>query len=463
MLGYPKETHGIHKFSIQGKRFVYDRETATPFVVDSATWDVLELAGHLDRRQIVSSLTTTYAPTELESVLSSLDTLEDEGDLFSRAGTEDQPDGQVPLGAMVLQVAHDCNLRCRYCYAASGTYGGTAGMMDRNVGERAIDFFLENSADAQTLNVTFFGGEPLLNFGLVKHLVEYAGSRRGPKEFKFTITTNGVLLTVDILRFLSDNRFDLIVSLDGPVDIHDATRVFPGGGGSQAIVLENARRAMTLPIADRTTVRGTFTNRELDLSRQVDYLFDQGFANVSVEPAIGGNDNLFAVRDNNVPEVKRAYEAVAESCLRRLRSGAEPLFFHFRRVLEALERGELRKHACRAGAGYIDVSPNGDIYPCHMLDGTEGWKIGSVFTGFDEGSRVVWRTTASVDSSDTCRDCWAKYLCGGRCRAHSALFARDLAEPLSVACKLVKCRIEAAIWLQSECGGEDIEEIAQTL
>jgi len=436
-----------------GKRFVYDRHTATPFEIDKLTWDVLELAGELDRREIVNRLGGTYPHDEVEGVLSSLDGLESDGELFARDEAGDSEwESDIPVGTMILQISHACNLRCKYCYADSGSYGGPTELMSKEVGERAIDFLIDNSGNRDVLEVTFFGGEPLLNFSLVKHLVEYAREKDTSKKFKFSMTTNGTLLTAQVSEWLSDNGFSLIVSLDGPEEIHDEVRVYPSGGGSHRTILENAKKAAALPIGKRTTMRGTVSSRCLDISKQTDYLFDQGFKSVSVEPAVGGPDDAFAVQEKDLPRLTESYKEFARSYLQRIRNGHSPRFFHFFRILERLQSGIPRTHVCGAGSGYLAVSPNGDIYPCHKLDGQSGCKIGSVFSGIEDERRAIWRDTIEVDSNEICRSCWAKYLCGGRCRAYSVLFCDDIMKPLPITCELMKTRIESAIWLYSELG-----------
>lgn len=454
MSEYPKDVSGIHRFEIMGKRFVCDINSATPFEIDRLTWDVMDLIGDMDSRQIIDKLGNSYPKDEIISVLSDLDRLQNESELFTpvKAGEDSSSDIDTPLSIIILQITHGCNLRCKYCYADFVKHGRAPVYMSEEVGERAIDFFIENSGARKVVKVSFFGGEPLLNFKLMKHLVQYARSREKGKEFRFDITTNGVLLTEEVIKYLSDNDFRMIISFDGPEKIHDDVRVFPSGRGSHRIILENIKKAMAFPIWNRTTIRGTFTNRHLEISKQIDYLFDQGFRNISVEPAEEELENPYAIREEHLPGLAREYQQSVRSYLQRIRNGKASYFFHFIDTLKQIKFRRLKQDVCGAGMGYIAISYDGDIYPCHRLDGLEEWKIGDVFNGIEEEKRKIWKTTRDVDSNEICRACWAKYLCGGRCRANSILLSGDIMKTYPLTCELTKTRVKNAIWLYTELG-----------
>lgn len=435
-----------------GRRFVVNVNTATPFEIDGLTWNILDMIGRLGSEEIIGALSQVHARDEIESALSELNRLRDEGELFTSPIVESKTTSgtDTPLGGAVMQISHECNLRCKYCYADHGKYGGLPAFMSREVAKRSIDFIIDNCGESSAPQVSFFGGEPLLNFPLMRHIVEYARSKENGKKLNFHVTTNGVLLNEEVCGFLSDNEFSMIVSFDGPETIHDGVRIFPSGRGSHRLVLQNIERVMKFPIWQNTTIRGTFSSANLDIRRQIDYLFDKGFTSVSVEPAIDDLDNPFALRTEHLPALERGYEEFTKSYLDRIRRGDVSRFFHFFNPLKLLWSGELQQDVCGAGTGYFAISSNGDLYPCYKLDGRREWRMGDVFDGIEKGKREIWRETRYVDSNDICNSCWAKYLCGGACRAYSILHAGDIMTPFPLTCELMKIRLKNVIWLYNE-------------
>jgi len=452
MFEYPKSIKTVHRFEFMGDRFAFDVNSVSAFKIDRPTWDILELMGAEDGCDVVEELKHRYPKPQIDEILRDLKGLQEAGELFSTTPPANSR-WNAPWHSLVLQIAHDCDLRCKYCFAGYGRYQGSSALMNIEVAERAVDFFIRESRGAKDLTLSLFGGEPLLNMKLIEHIVPYArseGEKHGKIFKNIIIVSNGVLLKDRVVRYLDDNGILLKVSLDGPAEIHDRTRPMPSGRGSHDVILKALERVKGTGLANRTTLRATYCSASLEISRIFSYLLDAGFKSVEIEPANLPADNEFAIRREHLPVLRKEYGKIANLYLDKLRDGEQLVFGSFESILRRLANGRPKLNECRAAEGSLTVSPDGSIYPCFELDGCDEHRVGDVFQGVKTGTRDVWLDTCYVDSKIHCRDCWARYLCGGGCRAHSIKFNADMLLPVEIECELRKIQFEASIWLVSK-------------
>ena len=403
-----------------------------------------------------------FSAEELSEILEELEELRKEGTLFSKEAEEVTPSyPEKPIvKAICLHVAHDCNLRCKYCFAGTGAFGGSRTMMDLETGKKGIDFVLESSGHRNHCEVDFFGGEPLLNFGLVKALVEYgrkAGAAQG-KTIKFTLTTNGVLLNDKIQEFLEQEEISVVLSLDGRPEVHDRMRPYTDGRGSYAKVTPlikqfATKRPESSPYAIGTYyyVRGTYTHFNLDFDRDVLHMADLGIKQISVEPVVAGPNDDYAFQEGDLDKIRDAYDRLGEEMLLRRQQNQDFNFFHFN---VALDQGPClikRLSGCGAGHEYVAISPEGDLYPCHQFVGQAAYKMGSLYDQDPcqlKAEVVKDFRAANVYSKPSCRECWARFACSGGCHAANVAFTQKLTEVYTLGCELQKKRLEVALYLK---------------
>lgn len=358
---------------------------------------------------------------------------------------------QTVVKALCLHIAHDCNLACRYCFAEEGEYHGRRALMPFEVGKKALDFLVANSGNRVNLEVDFFGGEPLLNWQVVKDLVAYGRSLEEPfhKKFRFTLTTNGVLLNDEILEFCNKEMGNLVLSIDGRKEVHDLMRPFRGGQGSYDMVVPKFRKAADSRNQTDYYVRGTFTRNNLDFAEDVLHLAELGFEQISVEPVVADREEDYALRMEDIPVLRKEYDKLAKEMLRYRREGKGFNFFHFMIDLEGGPCVAKRLSGCGSGTEYLAVTPWGDFYPCHQFVGQEEFLMGNVDDGIVRTDIRDSFKECNVYAKEKCRDCFAKFYCSGGCAANSYHFHGNITDTYDIGCELQRKRIECAIMLKA--------------
>ncbi|MFW5677569.1 MAG: thioether cross-link-forming SCIFF peptide maturase, partial [Acetivibrio ethanolgignens] len=381
----------VHQYKNNGYNIVLDVNSGSVHVVDDITYDMIELWEKKDKQVILAEVKKRY-PEEAseEELLEAMDEIEElirDGALFSEDIYEkyihDFSERETVIKAMCLHIAHDCNLRCSYCFADEGEYKGKRGLMSYEVGKQALDFLIANSGSRKNLEVDFFGGEPLMNFGVVKQLVEYGRQQEKihNKNFRFTLTTNGVLLDDDIMEFLNQEMANVVMSLDGRPEVHDKLRPTPNKKGSYALVAPKFQKLARLRKQKDYYARGTFTHYNLDFSRDVLHLADLGFTQVSVEPVVAPVEEPYALGKEDIPKICEEYDLLARELIKRKKEGRGFNFFHFMIDLTGGPCVAKRLSGCGSGTEYLAVTPWGDLYPCHQFVGNEDFLMGNVFDG----------------------------------------------------------------------------------
>lgn len=445
----------IHLFENNGYCIVLDVNSGAVHSVDKPTYDLLsqleDIAQEECPGQVLDAL-PQYDSSLLREIYRELYTLKQEGLLFSPDDYENFSDLMVsaPLKAMCLHVCHDCNLRCRYCFAGQGTYGGQTGMMSEQVAKAAIDFLVRQSGQRHNLEVDFFGGEPLMNADVMKATVAYARSLEEPyhKRFRFTVTTNGVLLNDELTAFFNEQMHNVVLSLDGRREINDAMRPNAGGRGSYESVVPKLQRFVRQRGDKDYYVRGTFTRENLDFAEDVLHLASLGFDQISVEPVICDPSLPFAIRESDLPDIFREYDRLAQIMLQRRKEGHCFHFFHFMIDLEQGPCAIKRLRGCGCGNEYAAVDPQGSVYPCHQFVGKPEWKMGDVLTGEYDRRMKDRFARSTVYAKAECRNCWAKFYCSGGCNANNQQYTGDVLTPYPLTCELEKKRLECALMLQ---------------
>ena len=358
---------------------------------------------------------------------------------------------QTVVKALCLHIAHDCNLACRYCFAGEGEYHGVRALMPFEVGRKALDFLVKNSGNRVNLEVDFFGGEPLLGWQVVKDLVAYGRSLEEPfhKKFRFTLTTNGVLLDDEILEFCNKEMGNIVLSVDGRKEIHDLMRPFRGGQGSYDMVIPKFWKAAESRNQTNYYVRGTFTRHNLDFWKDVLHLADLGFEQISVEPVVAEKTEEYALREEDVPALLAGYDRLAKEMLRRKKEGRGFHFFHFMIDLEGGPCVAKRLSGCGSGTEYLAVTPWGDFYPCHQFVGREEFLMGNVDEGIVRTDIRDRFKECNVYAKEACKDCFAKFYCSGGCAANSYNFHGNITGAYDIGCALQRKRIECAIMIKA--------------
>lgn len=442
----------LHKFEFDGVKIVLDVHSGAVHAVDNLVWDLLEDYGQIPGPKLIEKYRNSCNPKDILEALEEIMELERQGLLFSPDpyGGEYNPQGKHIVKALCLHLAHSCNLRCRYCFAGQGCFGGSDELMPGPVGKAAIDFLIARSGGRKHLEIDFFGGEPLLNFGVLRELVSY-GRRRGKeagKEFKFTVTTNALLLGDEITAYLNRENISVVLSLDGRREAHDSMRPTPGGRGSYDKVLSRIKSFVESRNGANYYIRGTFTRRNLDFSADVLHLADLGFESLSVEPVVAPPEEEYSIREEDIPELCRQYEQLTRELLRRKKDGGAFNFFHFNIDLDGGPCLPKRLSGCGAGHEYLAVAPSGDLYPCHQFVGKQDYLMGNVFPGALRADLTDLFSRAHIYNKEGCAGCWAKFYCSGGCHANAEAQSGSILKPHSQGCQLVKKRLECAIYLK---------------
>ena len=447
----------IHKYTLNGYRIVLDTNSGAVHIFDEAPYEMLDyLEDSVPDEPPVAlkeALADRWDQATFDEAYEELKELYHQGLLFSEDGYEHFSDMMVksPVKAMCLNVAHDCNLRCEYCFAAKGDFGCGRKLMPLEVGKKAIDFLIEHSAGRRNLEMDFFGGEPLMNWDVVKELVLYAREQEKlhDKNFRFTITTNGLLLTDDKIDFINKEMSNCVLSLDGRKEVNDRLRVRVDGTGCYDQIVPKYQKLVAQRGDKDYYARGTFTRYNLDFTKDVLHMADLGFDQVSVEPVVSDEKLDYSIKEQDLPRVFEEYETLANSILQRRKEGKGFNFFHFMIDLNQGPCAIKRLRGCGCGNEYVAVTPEGDIYPCHQFVGDEQWKMGSVLDGSFNLPMKERFAKANVYSKTDCKNCWAKFYCSGGCNANNWQYEGDILHSHGISCELEKKRLECAIMIQA--------------
>ena len=450
----------VHQYKNNGYDIVLDVNSGAIHVVDDVTYDVIEMIDQSQpesyaRDEIVSALSGKYGREEVEEAIDEVQTLIDEESLFTKDTYEnyimDFKKRPTVVKALCLHIAHDCNLACQYCFAEEGEYHGRRALMSFEVGKKALDFLIANSGNRRNLEVDFFGGEPLMNWQVVKDLVAYGREQEKlhDKNFRFTLTTNGVLLNDEIMEFCNKEMANVVLSIDGRKEVHDKMRPFRKGAGSYDLIVPKFQKFAESRHQDKYYVRGTFTHYNPDFSADVLHLADLGFKQISVEPVVAEPKEPYAITEEDLPQLFEEYDKLAAEMVRRHKEGDDFNFFHFMIDLEGGPCVAKRLSGCGSGTEYLAVTPWGDFYPCHQFVGNEKFLLGNVDEGIKNTEIRDEFKCCNVYAKEKCRKCFARFYCSGGCAANAYNFSGDICGAYDIGCELQKKRIECAIMIKA--------------
>ncbi len=450
----------IHQFKFDEYNIVLDVYSGSVHIVDEVMYDVIALFETNTKQQIINSILSKYKhrqdvnEQELNICLEDLQELKNENKLFSNADytglAEVFISKESVIKAMCLHVAHTCNLTCSYCFAAQGKYKGEQALMSFETGKAAFDFLIKNSGSRKNLEVDFFGGEPLMNFDVVKKLVSYARDieKQYNKNFRFTLTTNGVLLDDEKIHYLNKEMHNVVLSLDGRKHVHDKYRIDRHGQGSYDTIVPKFQKLAKERQEKNYYMRGTFTNENLDFTNDVLHMADLGFTMLSMEPMVGNESDENALNSEHLPQLYEQYELLAKQMIKRKRENKPFEFYHY--ILD-LKHGPCiykRITGCGSGTEYMSVTPAGKLYPCHQFVGDEEYCMGNVFDGVINNKIQEDFNSCNIYSQKECENCWAKLYCAGGCAANNYHANNDIKKVYGFGCDLFKKRIECAIFMQ---------------
>ncbi|MCI8364828.1 MAG: thioether cross-link-forming SCIFF peptide maturase [Eubacterium sp.] len=456
----------IHQYKNNGYNIVLDVNSGSVHVVDDVAYDVIGMYEEKGKKEITEIICKEYSDEgiteeELGELFNDLEQLKEEGTLFTedtyKEGVIDFKQRQTVVKALCLHIAHACNLSCRYCFAGEGEYKGDRSLMSFEVGKKALDFLVENSGGRRNLEVDFFGGEPLLNFEVVRQLVAYGRSleEEYDKHFRFTLTTNGVLLNDEIIEFANREMDNIVLSIDGRKEVHDYMRPNKNGDGSYDLILDKFKKVAESRSQQKYYVRGTFTHYNLDFVEDVLHLADQGFEQISVEPVVAGPEEPYAIREEDIPVICEGYDRLAQEMIKRKKEGRGFHFFHYMIDLTGGPCVYKRLSGCGSGTEYLAVTPWGDLYPCHQFVGNEDFLLGNVEDGIVNTEIRDEFKLCNVYAKEECRNCFARFYCSGGCAANAFNMHQDINKPYEIGCQLQKKRIECALMIQAALAEED--------
>ena len=448
----------VHRFHLDDFYLVVDPCSASVHAVDEMAYEVIGRYEEKSRQEITAELAAAFGwkPEEIEECYDQVTALKDQGLLFA-------PDTFEPMAgelkrrtegvvkALCLHVAHTCNLNCAYCFASQGKYHGERAVMSFEVGKQALDFLVAHSGTRRNLEVNFFGGEPLMNFDVVKQLVAYARSieKEHQKNFRFTLTTNGMLIDEDVIDFANREMSNVVLSLDGRKEIHDRCRVDYAGNGSWERVVPKFQRLVQARGGKNYYMRGTFTHANPDFLEDIKTMLDLGFTELSMEPVVCGADDPAALTEEDLPVVMRQYEELARLMLRREKEGRPFTFYHY--MLDLADGPCIYKRisGCGSGTEYMAVTPWGDLYPCHQFVGEEAFRLGDIWQGVTNEAAQAEFASCNVYAREECRQCWARLYCSGGCAANAWHATGSVKGVYQTGCELFRKRMECAIMLQA--------------
>jgi len=452
----------VHQYKLNGYNIVLDTCSGAVHVVDEVAYDMIAAFKEKSEEEIVAEMLQKYGDREdvteedLHLCMEDIRALVKAGKLYTEDTFEDmagkfkERSGNV-VKALCLHVAHTCNLNCSYCFASQGKYHGDRALMSFEVGKRALDFLIENSGKRRNLEVDFFGGEPLMNWDVVKQLVQYARSveKEHNKNFRFTLTTNGMLIDEDVIAFANKEMSNVVLSLDGRKEINDLKRVDYAGNGSYDKIVPKFKQLVESRGGQGYYMRGTFTHANPDFTKDVFHMADLGFTELSMEPVVSSPDDPAALTPEDLEIVKEHYEILAKEMIQRKKEGRGFTFYHY--MLDLTEGPCVYKRisGCGSGTEYMAVTPWGDLYPCHQFVGDESYKLGDIWQGVTKDALREEFRSCNAYAREDCKDCWAKLYCSGGCAAnayHASGSIRGIYEP---GCELFKKRIECAIMIKA--------------
>ena len=451
----------IHRYKNNGYNIVLDVNSGAIHVVDDVSYDVIALYEDHTPEEIVAELSGKYSEAEVKEACEEVASLAEDGELFTKDEYEnyimDFKKRPTVVKALCLHIAHDCNLACRYCFAEEGEYHGHRELMSYEVGKKALDFLVANSGNREHLEVDFFGGEPLLNWKVVKQLVEYGRSleEANHKKFRFTLTTNGVLLNDEIMEFCNREMSNVVLSLDGRREINDKMRPFRNGSGSYDMIVPKFQKFAESRGQKNYYVRGTFTRNNLDFADDVIHYADLGFQQMSMEPVVADPAEDYAIREEDIPQILKEYDKLALEYIKRKKEGRGFNFFHFMLDLTAGPCVAKRLAGCGSGTEYLAVTPWGDLYPCHQFVGNEKFLLGNVDTGIVNTETRDEFKLCNVYAKETCKDCFARFYCSGGCSANAYNFSGSINGAYEIGCEMQKKRIECAIMIKAALADEE--------
>ncbi len=458
----------IHQYQNNGYNIVLDVVSGAVHVVDELCYDVIAaLSGGAKEptaaglrkpevlEELVQKLGGRYGGDDIKDALADVTELTEAGQLFVEDTYESMIDEvkkrKTVVKALCLHIAHDCNLACRYCFAEEGEYHGRRALMSFEVGKKALDFLIANSGSRRNLEVDFFGGEPLMNWQVVKDLVAYGRQQEKlhDKHFRFTVTTNGVLLNDEIQEFINQEMDNVVLSLDGRREVNDHMRPFRNGKGSYDLIVPKFQKLADSRNQEKYYIRGTFTRENLDFSEDILHFADLGFTQMSIEPVVGDASDPYAIREEDLPKIMEEYDKLARVMIQREKEGKGFQFFHFMIDLDGGPCVAKRLSGCGSGTEYLAVTPWGDLYPCHQFVGQEEFLMGNVEDGIIKPEIADDFRSCNVYSKEKCRDCFAKFYCSGGCMANAYHFHGTIHDTYDIGCKMQRKRVECAIMIKA--------------
>lgn len=439
----------IHKFYLNGKHMVLDVNSGSVHVVDELVYDLLDHYIGNNLEDIVKVMIEKYEEQKIREAYQEIVYLEENGMLYSDADdiSNLKYNEENIVKAMCLHVAHDCNLKCEYCFASQGNFKGERSMMNLETGKKALLYLAQNSGNRRNLEVDFFGGEPLMNFQTVKDLVEYGRSieKEYKKHFRFTITTNGVLLDDDKIKYINENMDNVVLSLDGRKTVNDAMRLTVSGEGSYDVILPNIKKMVQARGDKDYYVRGTFTSKNLDFGKDALNFHKEGFKKISIEPVVAPEEMDYAIKEEHLGRILQEYEDFSKEYIRLTHEDKDFMFFHFMIDLNQGPCVVKRAVGCGAGSEYLAVTPEGELYPCHQFVGEKEFLLGTLDTGVQNVELRDRFKVANVYNKEECRNCWARFYCSGGCHANAHYAHNDIMKPYEIGCEMEKKRIECAL------------------
>ena len=457
----------IHQYKNNGYDIVLDVNSGSVHVVDDMCYDIIDYLNKLgveDNMELLeqnetlekmeTDLGETYPVEEIAEAFEDIKELVKAGQLFTKDVYEEYI-GEVKkrktvVKALCIHIAHDCNLACKYCFAEEGEYHGRRALMSYEVGKKALDFLIANSGNRRNLEVDFFGGEPLMNWQVVKDLVAYGREQEKihNKNFRFTLTTNGVLLNDEVQEFVNKEMDNVVLSLDGRKEVNDKMRPFRNGKGSYDLIVPKFQKLADSRNQQKYYIRGTFTRDNLDFSKDVLHFADLGFEQISIEPVVGEESDFYSIREKDLPQIFEEYDALAKEMVKREKEGKGFTFFHFMLDLDGGPCVAKRLSGCGSGTEYLAVTPWGDLYPCHQFVGEEDFLMGNVDEGITKPEIADEFRGCSVYSKEKCK-CFAKFYCSGGCMANSYKFHGSIHNAYDVSCEMERKRVECAIMIKA--------------
>lgn len=450
----------VHQYKLNGYNIIIDEGSGSVHSVDEVAYDMIEMYRQNSKEEIISALLKKYAhrndvtQQELEDCYDDITQLKDEGKLFADSSYAqkaiDFKSRSNVIKALCLHVAHTCNLNCSYCFASQGKYQGNRALMSFEVGKQALDFLVANSGTRRNLEVDFFGGEPLMNWDVVKQLVAYARSieKEHNKNFRFTLTTNGMLIDDDVIDFANKEMHNVVLSLDGRKEVHDHLRVDYKGRGSYDVIVPKFQHFVEKRGNRGYYMRGTYTHNNVDFTNDIFHMTDLGFTELSMEPVVCSPDDPYALTKEDLPKIFEQYEILAKEMLKREKEGRPFTFYHYMIDLEHGPCIYKRVSGCGSGTEYMAVTPWGELFPCHQFVGDPKYSLGDVWNGVKNTEIQDKFRKCNVFARRECDDCWARLYCSGGCAANSYHATGDITGIYEYGCELFRKRIECAIMLK---------------